>query len=296
MRLDRFLTVHLFQPLHAGSRDRVAILMYHSISEPVEPHVSAYHQTVTTPRQFAMQLRLLQESCEVVRLTDAIALLGATGPAHTCNSDVHRWRVAITFDDGLLDFYTTAFPLLDGYHFPVTVFLSTAFVGGRFVTGRRCMSARQVRELARQGVVFGSHTVSHRQLAELRAHEVRAELEGSRRQVEDLTGMETMLFSYPFRFPEENRPWLRRLRREMAETGYTAGVTTALGCCRPGDDPFFLRRLPVNDLDDAMFLRAKVAGGYDWMHRVQLFYKLLRRTRTARREPQETRASAALKQ
>jgi hypothetical protein len=43
-----------------------------------------------------------------------------------------------------------------------------------------------------------------------------------------------------------------------------------------GDDPYRLKRLPVNSLDDPELFRAKLEGGYDWMAVSQATIKSLK--------------------
>jgi len=49
-----------------------------------------------------------------------------------------------------------------------------------------------------------------------------------------------------------------------------------LGRVKLGDDPYGLKRLPVNSWDDEALLRAKVEGGYDWLAVPQKAFKKLK--------------------
>jgi len=160
--------------------------------------------------------------------------------------------------------------------FTGTVFLATGFLGRDFVTGRACLAESDVRSLAGLGMEFGSHSVTHPRLVELDEAAIRRELVDSRRAVEDLTGRESPLFSYPYRFPQEDAAFVRRFGELMTESGYRIGVTTIVGRARGRDDARFLPRLPVNDADDAALLDAKLDGHYDWMRPLQHGRKQLR--------------------
>ena len=87
------------------------------------------------------------------------------------------------------------------------------------------------------------------------------------------------LFSYPYRFPEEDTPFVQSLSDMLAQTGYKAGVTTSIGRTGLDDAPLFMKRLPINDCDDVGLFRAKLDGAYDWLHSAQLAYKKLRAAR-----------------
>lgn len=273
-RLDRWLTLSVVAPLSSAVSPAtrgvaIPILMYHSISETIDDALPPYFRTVTTPAAFSRQVEFLREQgYEAVTLSEAIdRLQDPTYPA------LPHKTVALTFDDGFRDFYTTAYPILEKAGFRATVFLSTAYLDKPFVTGLECLRTKEVKALSARGVEFGSHSVSHRRLVELSRDELLLELTASKATIEDITGKEVSLFSYPYRFPEENLAFTRSLGELLDRSGYRAGVTTAIGRSRPADDRRFLPRLPMNDGDDPLLLEAKLAGHYDWLRRGQLWRK-----------------------
>lgn len=273
MRIDRVLTLSVFGPLRgvvSPGALGIPILMYHSIAPDLDNQVHPYFRTVTSPQVFARQINFLRASgYSAINLSHAIEQLGgATG-----NAMLGSPKVVITFDDGFEDFYTDAFPVLERAGFTATVFLASNFIGKPFFTGRACLNAAQVRELAGQGIEFGSHSASHRRLVELRTDELEEELSGSKAAVEDIVGRAVTLFSYPFRFPEENEQFTGALSRMLDERGYLGGVTTAIGRASRRDDARFLPRLPVNDCDDDSLLHAKLIGHYDWLRSGQRLRK-----------------------
>jgi Polysaccharide deacetylase len=281
MRLDRFLTQYIFAPFKSLSfgtaKLEIPILMYHSIASDVDDKLHPYFRTVTTPATFEKQMRFLSESgYESLTLSEAVCLLGDESKSQNSPDSSHRW-VVITFDDGFRDFYSTAFPILEKYGFKATVFLASGFIDKTFVTGRDCLRTLEIKELAKKGVEFGSHTVSHPQLKELSCEQISLELLDSKKVIASITGTNVSLFSYPYRFPEEDAQFTEMLGRILSEQDYSAGVTTVIGLSKFGDNPLFLKRLPMNDCDDDQLLQAKLHGDYDWVHNGQLAYKKLRR-------------------
>jgi peptidoglycan/xylan/chitin deacetylase (PgdA/CDA1 family) len=273
MHLDRLATLSLARPLlRSGilnAKAGIPILMYHSISSGGEAETSPYYRVTTTPERFRQHLRWMHEAgYKAVGLPEALESLGSarkgTGRA-----------VVLTFDDGFQDFLTEAWPALEEWGYTATVFLPTAFIHNerKMFKGRPCLTWREVRELKSRGIVFGSHTENHPKLHELEWHEIRQELSRSKATLEAELQSPVRLFSYPYAFPQEDRPFTTRLRSEMAELGYETAVTTMIGRASGGCDALALKRLPINECDDEPLLMAKLAGAYDWMARAQLAFR-----------------------
>jgi peptidoglycan/xylan/chitin deacetylase (PgdA/CDA1 family) len=126
----------------------------------------------------------------------------------------------ITFDDGYRDFYTNAFPILQKYHFPATVFLPTDFIENETnkLRGKDHLTWSLVAELSASGISFGSHTLSHPQLHDLGRNEIKHELRDSKKSIEDKTGKPVTSFSFPFAFPEEEKIFKDELKNILKKT------------------------------------------------------------------------------
>jgi peptidoglycan/xylan/chitin deacetylase (PgdA/CDA1 family) len=99
-------------------RQRLLILAYHGIALSDE-HLFNGSQFLSADF-FRDRLELLRRSkCAVLPLGEAVARLYA--------NDLPDRAVAMTFDDGLSDFYRRAFPLIEEFGFPVTLYLTTFY-------------------------------------------------------------------------------------------------------------------------------------------------------------------------
>ena len=291
-RFDRFLTLYIFHFLYTSflprKEGRIPILMYHSISDAPEKAHHPYFKTNTSPRVFAEHMKFLHESnYAVILLPEAVDIITRNPePANrrhcltTRNSQLVTCNpVVLTFDDGFADFYTEAFPILQEYGFCATVFLPTGFIsdGECCFKDKRYLRWGEIRELAKSRIEFGSHTVTHPQLRDLDWSQVEQEIRESRGIIEDKIGEKVESFSYPYAFPAENECLKERLKNLLVKLGYKNGVTTSVGTAVRGDDPFFLKRIPINSDDDTVFFKAKLEGRYDWIQPIQKGYKILRK-------------------
>jgi peptidoglycan/xylan/chitin deacetylase (PgdA/CDA1 family) len=274
-RFDRFATLYLFQPLRrngARNNSSLPILMYHSLSEDAEiGRGRPYYLTTTAPSVFASHMQRLSDcGYRTVNVAEAVQLL------HSGAST--RGSVVITFDDGYSDFYRHAFPSLDRFNFTATVYLPTGYIGTSPLQfkGKECLTWSEVRELRKHGISFGSHTMTHPQLSTLDSASVKNEIVNSKHAIEDNLGEPVNGFAYPYAFPEQNARFVRTLREILADAGYQQGVSTRIGMANREDDCYFLRRLPMNSLDDIALFDAKLQGGYDWLHGLQFASKYVR--------------------
>lgn len=97
-------------------REGVLILNYHRIGDgSASPHDRAVWSA--TEEDFDAQLAFLKDNCDVIALDDLEHALTARGR-----------HVAITFDDGYLDNYQSAFAALRRHRLPAAFFVTTGFI------------------------------------------------------------------------------------------------------------------------------------------------------------------------
>ena len=175
----------------ASTVQAAVVLQYHHVSTDTPASTS------TSPERFAMHLQFLDENgFDVVPLQDLVDALAA-GRA------LPDKTAAITFDDGYISIYETAWPLLKKRGWPFTVFINTEPHDQRKPL---FMSWDQLRELHQGGATIANHTVSHPYLLQLQDGQdkkqweawVRDEISRAQDRIETEIGEAPMLLAYPF--------------------------------------------------------------------------------------------------
>jgi peptidoglycan/xylan/chitin deacetylase (PgdA/CDA1 family) len=96
----------------------VAIVMYHGV---IAKPVPVSHWCLLELSRFEEQIQFLAQEYNVIPLPEAIDRLSQGLP-------LPERSAVVTFDDGLRNVYTTAFPVLRRYQMPASVFLVTSLI------------------------------------------------------------------------------------------------------------------------------------------------------------------------
>jgi peptidoglycan/xylan/chitin deacetylase (PgdA/CDA1 family) len=160
----------------------VPILLYHRIG--VSPIDSQYY---VPPEKFEEQMKLLHDweyTVIPVELLVKAIQIGAELPPRP---------VILTFDDGDISVYTTAFPIMQKYGLT-----GVTYIVGNYMGTSGYMTADQIKELVAAGWEVGSHSRSHRDLTRLAPAVQRVEIVEARKVLQEATGSPVLTFAYPF--------------------------------------------------------------------------------------------------
>lgn len=126
--------------------------------------------------------------------------------------------MVLTFDDGGLDNYTVAFPVLEQHGLTATFFVITGKVGKE---GQ--MDWQQLREMAARGMSIQSHSVSHPDLRSVSAGRLKSELVDSRAAIDEAIGLPSYVLCYP------SGAYNNAVIQAARAAGYVMAVTTDHG-------------------------------------------------------------------
>jgi peptidoglycan/xylan/chitin deacetylase (PgdA/CDA1 family) len=214
----------------------VPILMYHRVSACVSG--SRHPEISVSPQRFADQLAALRAlDCSVVPLSAYVAYRRGEAP-------LPPRAVVLTFDDGYLDNYEHAFPILQAFGCGATIFLVSSLLGGTNAWDADeprtpLLGLCHVREMQRAGVDFQSHTATHARLTALAPPCARRELAESRDALQQLLGTPVHSVAYPWGAGDA------AVQALAEDAGYDAGVIVRRRVNFDDTPALALRRIPV---------------------------------------------------
>ena len=217
------------------------ILLYHHVATDTPPSTSI------SPTDFRAQLEYLRDNdFSVIGLDTLIEALRNRKP-------VPDRAVAITFDDGYASIYSEAFPMLQSFGYPFTLFLSTDPINR---SQANYMTWAQVRELSDAGVVIANHLIEHPYMLTRQEGETdqqwlqrqRVEILTAEETIANQTGQSHRYLAYPY---GEFDPAIKSLLGELN----FVGLAQNSGAVGYNSDFLALPRYPLAsiyaDLDSA---------------------------------------------
>lgn len=208
----------------------VPILLYHRID--ISPINSRYY---VPPDKFRDQIRLLHDWEYQTISTEMLIRAIREG------AELPPRPVMITFDDGHMDNYTTAFPIMEEYGFTGILYIVANYLGAEDY-----MDVEQLRTMHDSGWEVGSHSLNHRDLQRLETGLQRDEIVVSRERLEQELGLPVLTFAYPFgSFSAGVVDYVHfaGYRAAMSASGYTADQGLS--------NLFALQRIEIKGQEDA---------------------------------------------
>lgn len=238
-------------------RERIKVLMYHRVVRE-KPRKEPRWMYVTLA-EFRRQMKILERlNFTPITFSDYRLWLEK-------RLTLPRKPIILTFDDGYLDTWELAIPVLKEFGMRAVIFV----LGDRHLRSARwderegeeplpLMNDDQIRAASSWGFEIGSHGMSHRPLARLDDREIRYEIHDSKRILESLLGEEVCTISYPYGNTDQ------RVIAETERAGYSFGCGVFSGPPRFGDHSLDFRRIAVNPGKGAFRFLIQVTTPYEY--------------------------------
>ncbi|MEN8079062.1 polysaccharide deacetylase family protein [Clostridioides difficile] len=204
---------------------RIPILMYHSISDE-DPN----NNLLVPPAMFEEQMAWLEENDFTAMSMDEVLEAMETGK-------VPKRPIAITFDDGYSDNYTSAFPSLKDHGLKATFFVITDGVDDGYY-----MSSDMLKEMQGAGMSIENHTANHLELDKLSREDAYDSIKRGQDFLRNVIGSDGNYLCYPVgKYSDETI--------EIAkELGIKAATTTQGGISSINDGVYQLKRVRISPM------------------------------------------------
>ena len=219
-------------------------LMYHSVKS--ENKKSSSNLWQITRNQFLSHLNYLIDN--QFKFYDISFCLNNVLPSK---------GIAITFDDGLLDTYKIAAPILLKKNIPFTIFVITDNIR---LGKNSYMNESQLVEISKNPLVtIGSHSKSHKKLSKLSHSIMLNEIKESKDYLEQTLGNKITAFSYPYGI--YNKKTIKLVR----ECGYEFAFSSKFNANYSKQCKYSLSRSEIWDTDNLHYFKEKINCDWDWL-------------------------------
>lgn len=175
--------------------------------------------------------------------------------------DIKPGRVALTFDDGLLDNLETLAPLLAELDATATVFVVSGWLGQPHpaASWTRIVTADELRQLRAHGIEIGGHSATHADLSRRNYDMALEEFARGKTELEDILGEPVEVAAYPY----------GRTSPDAIRAARDAGFRAACSTSGQGswEEPYFLPRQDMDNRGGLLGLRLKRDNRYESMMR-----------------------------
>ena len=172
------------------------------------------------------------------------------------------YSVVITIDDGYMDNFTLAYPVLHRYNFPATIFVASEQIGGTYhsevqseLNGRQMLSWSDIERMKEGGIQFGAHTRTHPDLTNISARQAWEEIDGSKFDLERKLKVPIHFFSYPFgKFDAKTQTLVQ-------QAGFIGSCSVNTGLNTPMTPLLALHRVEIRGTDSLLQFALAVCFG-----------------------------------
>lgn len=236
----------------------IKVLMYHRVIEKIPKKYNHWHYV--TISEFKKQMKLIDRlGYTPITFMDYKLYLEdkLTLPAKP---------IILTFDDGYLDTFINAVPILVEMNMRAVIFV----MGNRKLKRALwdelddddvcpLMEDEQILEAKKLNFEIGAHSLNHRILIDLSNKEVTVEIKKSKEQIESILNEQIYTFAYPYGVVDE------RLEKIVSDSGYLFACGVYTGSPKFGETMYDFRRLAINHHTTIMNFGLKLLLPYQYL-------------------------------
>jgi len=192
------------------ARKQVPILCYHQVRNWKATDGKVGKDYIVEIQNFKDQMKMLADSGYHTILPNQLYAYLNTG------AKLPSKPIMLTFDDTDMDQFTVVRPTLQKYGYKAVYFIMTVSIGrkGKFVD---YMTKEQIKQLADEGNIIGSHTYDHKNFKKYAGKDWEEQLDKPTKKLEEITGKKMTEFAYPFGlWNAEGIPELKKRGFKMA--------------------------------------------------------------------------------
>ena len=205
----------------------VTVLNYHKID-------NTFHSLSVRPEDFEKQMKWLSQHGYHTITPDQLYEFVTNGVELPDNP------VMITFDDGYVDNYKNAYPIMKKYGFVGTIFVVTTYLEKY----PNYLTWDQARELEANGFSIESHTATHKSMTEASDDQIMEELTKSKAMLNEKLGKDSCFIAYP------TGTYNLHIAQLVKNAGYKAGFTIKYDAVNRNSNVYALERVPIFHTED----------------------------------------------
>lgn len=240
----------------AAALNRFGHYVQRKLFSPFIRAVNYHDVTFSQTRAFEEHLKYYANTFENVSCSELFAFL-ADG-----TWEKSRPGLIISFDDGLRSHSEIVAPLLEKYRFTGWFFVPSGLVNDSDLGNQGYLTVDQLRSIASKHVI-GSHTVTHRRLAEDVTHDdLKTEIVESRRQLELMIGRQIDIFCW---VGGEEFTYTKAAS-DLIRSTYKIGFMTNNAVITAESDRFQLQRTNIECENPLSLVRFQLSGFMDLLY------------------------------
>jgi len=232
----------------------IPILMYHSIKS--EPKGSILRGLCVPPWLFNLQLFTLKTlGYQGMCISELMPYL---------NGQKKGKVFGITFDDGYVNNFENALPILKKFNFTATCYIVSGLIGknnvwdiAKGVNEKRLMDRKMIGLWIDSGFEIGCHSHNHKRLSHCSSKELETEIRDSKKMLENIFKVPIQHFCYPYGdFSDE-------VIEHVSKSGFKSAVTTSRGKVNLSTNFLKLPRVLINHRTYPISLLVKILTSYE---------------------------------